>query len=127
MKRKAIAYIRTIGNNASRFGQTHEQEFAIRTYCHANGIELVEVFFDETFLSPFERKGFCKAIDFLIQHDDIHYLLLYKYINLTADTNEFVRSMIALDDLDTEIQVTHLKAFDLRKDTPQSSKWIELN
>ncbi len=127
MNKKAIAYIRTVGNNVSRFGQAHEQEFAIRTYCHANGIELVEIFFDDTLSTPFERKGFCKAIDCLIQHDEIHFLLLYKYINLTADATEFVRAMIALDDLDTEIQVTHLKAFDLRKDTPQSSKWIELN
>lgn len=124
---KAVVYIRTCGNNTARFASAEKQYETIKIFCQTNGIEIAVVFAEDSIATPFEREAFNDMITYLQKHKGIKYVLCYKYVNLTADTNEFVRAMIAFDDLDCEIQVAHLKAFDLRKDTPQYAKWIELN
>lgn len=124
---KAVIYIRTCGNCNDRFASAQKQYEAIRLYCITNGIQIAAAFIEDSTQPLFKREEFNKMICFLKNNSGINYVLCYKYINLTTDTGEFIRAMLSFDGLDCQIQVAHLKAYEMRKDTPQQAKWIELN
>lgn len=124
---KAVVYIRTCSDYNKRFASAEKQYEAIRLYCSMNGIEIVAAFEEDSIYPPFKRYEFNNMVQFLKKNEGINYVICYKYINLSANTPDFISALLILDELDCEIQVTHLKAYDMRKDTPQKAKWIELN